>query len=334
MGEFMLDYSDFILSSNSYKIIETDANENRISHAYLFVSQDENYLMEFAKKLAKLFINLSETENKSKNEIRIDNMSHPDVMFYGTSKENAIDAERTEEIISKVQVCPFEADKKIFILQNFNSVSEINQNKLLKVIEEPPKNTIFVLLSTTVSKILVTILSRVKQIELDKIPSNVITQMLVKEGINEKNAEIIANCANENALFAEKLSLDNSFLDFFNKIISCFFDMNSSKNVLAYSSYFNDKKFDKNEFFDISMLVCRDLMMIILGKSDLVIFKNALAKLKVIASSLNLSSLNVLVDSCVQAKQDLHYNANQTAVVDSFLFKLVEVKVKCRRLLV
>lgn len=330
----MLDYTEVIDSSNSFKVLSIDAENNRISHAYLFTNQDENYLFSYALKIATMLINLNETEMIEKNSNKVNNQTHPDVFFYGNDKNSSVDADAVQKIIESAHVCPFEADKKIFVISNFQNISEINQNKLLKLIEEPPKNTYFLLTATTTSRILITILSRVKQIELDKIGLDKITTMLEKVGINKSNAEIFASCSNGNALFAEKLSVDSGFIDFFNKIVSCFFDVNGSKNVLEYSSYFSAKNIDKNEFFDIALIICRDLMMIISGKSELVTCKNVMVKLKVIASSLNLTSLNTLVSSCKQAKKDLLYNANQTAVIDGFLFKLAEVKVKCRRLLV
>lgn len=330
----MLDYSEVINSSNAYKILNIDTQENRISHAYLFINQDENYLFCFAKKIATMLINLNEKENITKNAHRVENQTHSDVFFYGIDKNSIVDADAVEKIISQAQVCPFEADKKVFIISNFQDVSEINQNKLLKLIEEPPKNTYFLLTATSISRILITVLSRVKQIQLDSIGFEKITEMLENIGIERNNAEIFANCSNGNAVFAEKLSSNSGFVEFFNKVVSCFFDINGSKNVLQYSSYFSGKNIDKNEFFDIATIICRDLMMIISGKSDFVICKNVLVKLKVIASSLNLVSLNTLMSCCVQAKKDLLYNANQTAVIDGFLFKLAEVKVKCRRLLV
>ena len=62
----MLDYSEVINSSNSFKVLNIDAKENRISHAYLFTNQDENYLFNFAKKIATMLINLNEEQNAEK----------------------------------------------------------------------------------------------------------------------------------------------------------------------------------------------------------------------------------------------------------------------------
>ena len=329
----MLNYENVINNSNGHKLICMDIKMDRISHAYLFVSPDENYLYKFSIEVAKMFINIKEKENINKNNIRIDNHTHPDVMIYGNN-DSLINVEIVNEIFEKAQVCPFESDKKIFVLFNVQDMNDISQNKILKLIEEPPKNTYFILAATGTTRILSTILSRVKQVKLNEISNSEISKMLVETGVKEQNAEIYASCSNGNSSFAEKLATDEGFIDFFEKIVSCFFEIKGSKDVLKYSSIFTAKNIDKNEFFDIATIISRDLSMIISGKPELVICKNVLIKLKVIASSLNLSSTSILISTCIESKKDLVYNANQTAVIDKFLFKLAEVKVKCRRLLV
>ena len=79
------------------------------------------------------------------------------------------------------------------------------------------------------------------------------------------------------------------------------------------------------------MLISRDISLVISGKQELVVCKNVLTKLKVIASSLNFDATTVLIKTAIEAKKQLSFNANSTAVVDEFLFKLAEVKVKCRK---
>ena len=83
IGENMLSYENVINKSKAFGLISMDASENRVSHAYLFVSQDENYLLEFSKQIATLLINLNEKENAEKNALRIKSYLHPDVKFYG-----------------------------------------------------------------------------------------------------------------------------------------------------------------------------------------------------------------------------------------------------------
>lgn len=326
----MLDYNKLITDSKAFKIIELDGESSRLSHAYMFVSADENYLKAFCEKVCKHIINLNETQNQEKNELRIEKRVHPDVKFFGEDKN--IDSALTGEIVELAGFSPFEADKKVFVLWNVHNMNESAQNKILKTIEEPPKNTHFILACKNTTRILQTIISRVKQIELDELSAQNITDLLVEKGISRDKAEIYASCASGNGAFAEKLATDDGFVDFFSGVVSAFFEINGSRDVLKFSNDFTAKTVDKNEFFDIAMVVARDIMMILSGKEDFVLCKNFIPKLKVISSMLNLEFVSQLIDACVECKKKLQFNVNATAVVDDFLFKIAEVKVKCRRL--
>lgn len=326
----MLNYSNVIESSKAFQTIELDISRSRLSHAYLFVSSDENYLKQFAELVSKKFINLNESEMQEKNNLRIEKRIHPDVSFYGEDKN--IDVATVSDIVEASNVSPFEADKKIFVLFQAGKMNEASQNKLLKSIEEPPKNTFYILCATSTTKILQTILSRVKKIDLDELSSEAISKMLAEKDVPEDKAAIFANCASGNGSFAEKLAIDDGFIEFFNNIVTCLFEINGSRDVLKYSGIFSAKNVDKEEFVNIFQLLIRDVMMILSKKEELVICKNVLAKLKVVSSSMTLSAAQSLMKVCYDAKHKLAFNVNSTAVVDDVLFKLAEVKVKCRRL--
>ena len=326
----MLNFNELIFSSKAYNIVSQDSSLGRISHAYLFLSKDESFLYKFCESIAKHLINLNDNENQDKNNLRIEKHVHPDVKFFGLEK--SIDAGTATSIVEAATYSPFESDKKVFLLFNVHLMNEASQNKILKTIEEPPENTYFILAGSSNSKLLPTIISRVKQIELDEIGSYDICKMLVESGIDKTRAEICADSANGNASYAEKLATDEGFIDFYNQIASALFEINGSRDVLKYSVYFNGKNIDKKEFLNIFMIMVRDVAMVLSKKEDLVISKNSLSKLKVISSMLNLSATSELTEECLKQKKNLEFNVNQTSVVDSVLFKLAEVKVKCRRL--
>lgn len=330
----MLNYEGIIKTTNAYNIIDMDINSSRISHAYLFESQDENFLYKFAEFCAKKFININEKDNIQKNNLRIEKNIFPDVKFYGREKGDNIDVSKISEIIEESQVKPFEADKKIFVLLNVQNMNEASQNKLLKTIEEPPINTYYFLCTKQTTKLLPTVLSRVKLIKLDELKVEIIINLLMEMGVSKSDAEIYANCSGGNAMFAEKLSSDEHFIEFFNKIVSCLFDINRSRDVLEYSSYFTSKNVDKNEFFDVTLLILRDLSFVINKSYNLVLCGNIIEKLKIIAVSLNLESTIELIQTCFEAKRELNLNVNSVALIDNFLFKLAEVKIRCKKLLV
>ncbi len=326
----MLDYNNLISNSKAFKIIELDASSSRLSHAYMFISSDDNYLKTFCERACKHFINLDDGVNQDKNNLRIEKRVHPDVKFFGEDKN--IDAAMSAEIVELAGFSPFEADKKVFVLYNVQNMNEASQNKILKTIEEPPKNTYFILACKATSRMLPTILSRVKQITLDELSPMQISKLLTENGVPPEKAEIYASCASGNGTFAEKLATDDGFVGFFNSVVNAYFEINGSRDVLKFSNEFTAKSVDKDEFFDIAMVIARDIMMVLSGKDNFVLCKNILPKLKVIASMLNLEAVSNLIAECVEAKKKLVFNVSATSVVDSFLFKVAEVKVKCRRL--
>lgn len=325
----MLNYHNVIKSSTAFNIINRDLESSRLSHAYLFLSQDENYLKIFCENVCKIIINKNELENITKNNLRIEKHMHPDVKIFGEEK---IDVKIASQIVEEADYSPFEADKKIFVLYNIQEMNEAAQNKILKTIEEPPKNTYFLLTANSTSKILPTILSRVKEIKLEPISKIDLVDMLLESNIGKQNAEISAACSYGNATFAEKISLDAGFIEFYNNIVSMLFLLDGSKDVLKYSVIFNDKKIDKNEFFDICTMILRDVLFVRLNTENLIINKNILENLKQISKKLNENALLELISMCTNCKEMLAFNVNNTATIDEFLYKLAEVKVKCRRL--
>lgn len=327
----MLNYLKVINQSNSFKMIDLDVLRSRLSHAYLFVNPDENYLKMFAETVSKKFINLNEADNIDKNNLRIENRTHPDVIFLGEDKN--IDTAAVSSVVESSNVSPFEADKKIFVMLGVENMNESSQNKILKSIEEPPRNTFYLMCATSVNKILPTILSRVKKIDLDELSSEQICELLKAQGIDEQRAMICANCANGNGCFAEKLASDENFIEFFNNIVLSIYEINGSRDVLKFSNLFSAKNIDKEEFIDIAVLILRDVMMVLAKKEEFVLCRNLLSKLKQIASLMTIDAVQNLIETCYESKKKLNFNVNSTAVIDNFLFKIAEVKVKCRRLL-
>jgi len=191
-------------------------------------------------------------------------------LFYG--ENSSINVEDVSNIVEASQVTPFEADKKIFVLLHAENMNEASQNKILKTIEEPPKNTYYIIACTGLSRI-------------DELSAFDIQKMLTDSGISDNKAQIFATCSNGNGSFAEKLATDDDFIEFFNQIVSCFYDIKGSRDVLRYSNIFNSKNVDKKEFLDVFMMIARDISMILAGKEELVSLKNILSKLKVIANT-------------------------------------------------
>ena len=114
------------------------------------------------------------------------------------------------EIIRKLSLKSFESDFKIMIIWLPEKMNAETANKLLKIIEEPPARTLFILVSEEDDKLLPTITSRCQHIRIPAIPSEELTNHLVQTlGIDQDKASGIAAIANGNLVRARELARDD-----------------------------------------------------------------------------------------------------------------------------
>ena len=89
--------------------------------------------------------------------------SHPDIrVIEGSGKSRAISVDAVRALTADAYRKPEEALCSVYLLFIENQITEIVQNKLLKLIEEPPENTIFILTCSSAELLLPTIRSRVQ----------------------------------------------------------------------------------------------------------------------------------------------------------------------------
>ena len=119
------------------------------------------------------------------------------LQFIGAeNKQGNIYAEETADIIHKMSLKSFEAEYKILIIWMPELLGK-ESNKLLKLIEEPPPNSLFILVAENEELLLPTILSRTQLVKVPLLPKAEIASAL------EKNLQLSAAKANEIALLSE-----------------------------------------------------------------------------------------------------------------------------------
>lgn len=93
--------------------------------------------------------------------------SHPDILTLdGDADPRAFPVDAIRKIRSDAYIVPFEAARKVYVLRGVHNMSEVSQNALLKVLEEPPKNVLFVLTAASAAALLPTVRSRVQVFSL------------------------------------------------------------------------------------------------------------------------------------------------------------------------
>jgi len=122
------------------------------------------------------------------------------------NKQGMIFVEESAEILRKLSLKPYESDWKVMIIWLPERMHPAAANKLLKILEEPPDQTLFLLISENTQTILPTILSRVQMIRVPRLPDSDIEKALTeKYAVDQTRARRVALQAGGN--FARALSL-------------------------------------------------------------------------------------------------------------------------------
>ena len=128
---------------------------------------------------------------------KINSSNHPDVFIMRKEKDSSfIKIDKIRDIIYQASLKPYEAWKKIFIINNAEDMNEESQNALLKILEEPRENQIFILTTSRISGILPTVISRCKAIKFNLLSQARIQGFLIeKRGFNESEAILFSHMA-------------------------------------------------------------------------------------------------------------------------------------------
>ena len=136
-------------------------------------------------------------------------------------------------------------------------------NALLKVLEEPPEKTIFMLVTSEVSAMIDTIRSRCQQIYFPPLASSFIEDKLVEQNISQDKAKVISNIANGNIRLALNLSenIDELFSDLKLMIKACYSPSPTTWQAVTNrtSSLKRKSVSELSYFFRTSILYMRDL---------------------------------------------------------------------------
>jgi DNA polymerase-3 subunit delta' len=133
---------------------------------------------------------------------------HPDV--HVVEPEGAIipvDVIR-EAVIPEAARSPFEAAYKVFVLEDADRMNDAAQNALLKTLEEPQPDTVFVLVSDHEQEVLETIRSRCRVVRLEAVPAHRIVALLVDAGASPAEAERAAAHSDGDVERARLLAFD------------------------------------------------------------------------------------------------------------------------------
>ena len=327
----MIDFFSLIKDTNAYKIVRGEKSKNTLSHAYILVCSDEKYLNSYLIEFAKL---LTCEQESACNLCRvcklIEKNRHPDVYFFPKT-ENPVNVEDVAEIINESIIKPIELNKKLFVINFKDSASLSVQNKLLKTLEEPPKNVFFLIGVLSEQALLQTVKSRAKKIEIFPFTVEKLKNALKGELTDAVNLERAISLGDGTVGQTVKLYNDKDFFNTVELVANTLVNMKSSKNVLEFSTKITKECKELDDFFNILELALKDMLYYYSGKENLVQNKELLTKTKS-ATGFNVASLLYGLEKVEEAKKRKNANATNTMLIEWLLLQILEGKFKWQKL--
>lgn len=189
-----------LIGNNKIKtLLANNIKSNNILHSYLFTGISGIGKSLFARELAKAIL-CSDTNNRPcggcKSCLEFEGGSNPDFMQIEPEDGKVIKIEQIRYMQEKIAEKPVTSKKKVYIINECDTMTKEASNSLLKTLEEPPEYATIILVTSNESKLLVTIKSRCTKVTFNMLSEDEVKAYLAQSGLQNKNISdaIIRQC--------------------------------------------------------------------------------------------------------------------------------------------
>jgi len=247
----------------------------------------------------------------------------------GENQQAIITAGESDELVRKLSLKSSQGGYKVSIVWLPERMNQECANKILKLLEEPPSQTVFLMVCNEPEKLLETIRSRVQRVDVKKIDTEDIRQALMeKRGLTEDEAKRISRMANGSWLKAlEMLSADSEnelFLDMFQTLMRLSYQR-KVKDLKTWSERMASLGREKQKrFLDYFLRLVRENFMYNFKQEDLCYMTQREEDFaKNFARFINEANVLPIYDLINKAIRDIGQNANAKIVFYDMALQMI-----------
>lgn len=320
-------FENFFGNEKTKETIEYLFNSNRFPHAIILEGESGCGKKTLARKIAQILVCTAEEDKPCSSCaqcVKVQKEVHPDIFEYVPSgSANSFHIETVRQVIDDAFVLPNEANYKVYILADCQCMNESAQNSILKILEEPPEYAVFILTTSSKSKLLTTVLSRCVSFQLEGVLSDEAAEFVSKstESDFHEAKEILLSYNGNigktiNALKDGKMKKNTEIAEnICNSLIN-----GTEYQLMIYCGEFEDNSEAIIGVFDMLTLLFRDALVLKNGSKNL-LFGNEKAAKDVCESFSEKKILNLL-NCCEEIKEDALKNANNALLITKICYSL------------
>ena len=310
------------------RFLERALASGRIGHAYLFVGRAQ-----IGKAtVARLFLQALYCEaprsaapcGECRACRRVARGSHPDVHWIEPDGE-AVRIEQIRELQNVLSLKPFEAERKAAVIDGADRMTVPAQNCLLKVLEEPPGETVIILIAANPAALLPTIWSRCQVLRFYPLPLEETVAALRERGVEERQARLLASLT-EGCLGAALASLEKDVVGMRDRVagwVEALADRHTGRRaVLEIGQALEEARDQLEEVLSLFLLWLRDMVLVREGVAGPLANQDAEGRLRAGAGAMDVRAIAGAMRAVDEARRRLQANANFRLTLDVMLAKV------------
>ena len=301
-------------------------NNKQVSHCYLFEGPEGmgKYKLALVFAQSLLCLNFSmEPCNECKSCIKVNSYNHPDLHIINEDGKS-IKREDVDELVNSIYKRPYEAKRKVYIIKDAHLMTPQAANTFLKTLEEPPGDTVMILLTVNSNLLLPTLVSRCQEVKLRNVSKKTIKSYL--KGYDTDSVDLAASYSK--GILNKAVDIIEGKDDILKKrqeIIKVFDRIINSDSEIIYEleNYFEVEKDNIDLIIEIMIMWIRDVIFVNVNMEDLVINKDYMPLLR--NHGKNMKRDSDIVEFLQNTSDNIKSNVNYKLAVDNMLLKIQEV---------
>jgi DNA polymerase-3 subunit delta' len=249
--------------------------------------------------------------------------NHPDIISV-EPEGLLIKIGKIRELSKKLSLKPNEARFRVVMIHQAHCMNPEASNALLKILEEPPEQTLLILVTQQASDLLPTILSRCHPVRFHPLARQDLKTLLIeKNNLSEEKADSLASLARGSYTTATAM-IDEDWTSHRNWLFGFVAELPSKPvaQILAFSEKMAEDKDLLFGYFEMLKIWVRDLAVFKYAP-EMVINKDITSRLQHFSAQFSIDRLLKIEKMIEQAIRNLRSNANPRLLVENLLFEMV-----------